>query len=132
MDNYIIRWNQALSVGDEYIDSQHERFVELIGGVYDHNVPRDGHILSEVLAYVNVHFADEEEYMKRLGYPGLREHAFEHKKLTRILLAYKDEYDHGRQDLYAFKQFTFRWVRDHIMDEDRRIADYVSHRKKPG
>ena len=70
--------------------------------------------------------------MERIEYPGLQEHRSEHKKLTRILLAYKEDYDQGRRDLYAFKQFMFRWVRDHIMDEDKKIAAYVSAREKRG
>jgi hemerythrin-like metal-binding protein len=70
MDSYIIRWNQGLSIGDDYIDSQHRGFVELIGGVSEYGDSRDRHVLSEVLSYAATHFADEEAYMERIEYPG--------------------------------------------------------------
>jgi hemerythrin len=132
VDNYIIKWNEGLSVGDDYIDAEHRKFVELIRGISEYASSRDGRVLTKVLHYATTHFADEESYMERLEYPGLQEHRSEHKKLTRILLAYKKDYDRGRKDLYAFKQFAFRWVRDHIMDVDRRIAAFVSAQKNAG
>ena len=49
--------------------------------------------------------------------------------LARLLLAYQHEYDEGMHDLYAFKLFMYRWVRDHVMDEDHRIGEYLAMTK---
>lgn len=125
MDSYKIIWTNNLSVGNEHVDSEHKKLIELIASISEHDRPGDESILSEALGYATSHFANEEAFMAKINYPGLEEHQKQHKYLTRTLLAYKKEYENGTKDLYSFKNFMFRWVRDHIMDEDKKIGLYL-------
>jgi hemerythrin len=125
MDTYVIAWNEAMRLGDETTDAQHHLLIELIAGIPDRPTSDDEQLLQDVLAYAGYHFADEEGLMERIEYPQLAEHRRAHKTLSRTLFAYKREYDEGQRDLYSFKHFMYRWVRDHIMDEDRRIGDFL-------
>ncbi|MBN2704453.1 MAG: bacteriohemerythrin [Pontiellaceae bacterium] len=132
MKRYRIAWNDKLMIGCEVVDSQHKKLVELIGSIPEYETDRDVEALTETLQYVSTHFSDEEKFMEEIGYPELKHHQNIHKKLTRILLSYKKEYDDSAKDMYSFKQFMFHWVRDHIMDEDRKIGLFAqTNRQKP-
>lgn len=122
IDTHKIAWSDKLLIGNELIDARHKRLIELIGSISEHESQYDEAILNEVLEYADTHFSEEEAFMAKIGYPGLHRHRNEHKKLVRILKGYKKQYDEGEKDLYSFKQFMFSWVRDHIMDEDRKIG----------
>ena len=126
MDDHKVEWSDKLSVGDDLIDTQHRRLIELIGAIPDRATSRDPELLTEALEYAASHFTAEESYMNRVEYPGLVGHKEEHRKLSIILLEYKKQYESGETDLYAFKQFMFRWVRDHIMDVDREIGRFLA------
>ncbi len=125
VDRYKIEWNQSLSIGCELIDSQHKRLIELIGSIPESNTPDDERILIAAIEYAAEHFTAEEGFMQVMGYPTVAEHKKMHKKLTRIVWSYKRDYDAGKTDLYAFKQFMYGWVREHIMEEDRKIGAYI-------
>ena len=122
MDYYRIVWSDELSIGNAEVDAQHKRLIELIGAIPEKANTHDPEILAEALKYAAAHFVCEESFMAEIQYPDIEHHVNEHKKLTRILLSYQKEYESGGADLYAFKQFMFRWVRDHIMDEDKKIG----------
>ena len=113
-------------MGDPEIDAQHRHLIELIARVPDQAAPGDAELLAAALQYTATHFKAEETYMERVGYPGLAAHRSDHKFLTRTLMVYKQRYDDGETDLYALKQFLFRWVRDHILDEDRKIGAHIA------
>ena len=130
MDRYHIAWREEFSVGFESIDAQHKRLIELIGSIPEHDNKCDDALINEVLQYAADHFPAEEDFMASICYPELRKHQNEHKTLTRTLLAYKKQYDEGEKDLYSFKHFMFRWVRDHIMDEDMKIGLFVHQAAK--
>ena len=125
MDTYRIVWNDALLIGNRPVDMQHKRLIKIIQSIPEFSTSRDEDVLAEALQYAAEHFSDEEAYMSEIQYPELATHRTKHKTLTRILMAYAKDYEKGKTDLYAFKQFMFRWVRDHIMDEDRKIGVYL-------
>lgn len=125
MDTYRIEWHDSLSIGNEHIDAQHKMLIKLIGDIPEYKTPGDEEVLMAALEYAGVHFADEEKFMEEVAYPNLPAHKREHKRLVKILLSYKNDYDEGKTDLYDFKQFMFRWVRDHIMDVDKQIGVHL-------
>ena len=132
MDHAPIVWSDALLVGEPGIDGQHRRLIELFARIPEQAAAADASLLPEALAYAAHHFAQEEAYMARVGYPGLASHRVEHKVLTRTLLAYKRDYDDGRTDLYNLKHLLFRWVRDHIMEVDQRVGHYLKTQRLGG
>ncbi len=131
-DHYKIEWNDALLIGNRSIDTQHKRLVDMIQSIPEFNTARDDRVLNETLEYATTHFSDEESFMHDIAYPDLKAHTNKHKTLTRTLLAYARNYEKGKTDLYAFKHFMFRWVREHIMDEDRKIGQFFKTRSQTG
>lgn len=125
MDSHVMVWTTDLETGSPGVDAQHRHLVELIASIPEYSSPADDAILAEAIRYAEVHFRAEEAYMAAVGYPGLAAHRNAHRRLTRILTDYQRRYAQGETDLYTFKQFMFNWVRDHIMDEDRKIGTHA-------
>lgn len=124
MDDCRIEWDDALLIGNPAIDAQHKRLVEMIQAIPEFSTVKDIKILIETLEYAAAIFGDEENAMRKMNYPELKAHSHKHTTLTRTLMAYATDYEKGKTDLYAFKQFMFRWIRDHIMDEDKKMGEY--------
>ena len=118
MDDQLIVWRDEFAIGDPTNDAQHRRLILLVAALPEQAFPGDAALLAEMIDYAGRHFHDEEGLMARAGYPGLVAHRDSHKTLTRTLLAYRREFEAGHTDAYHLKQFVFRWIRDHIMDED--------------
>ena len=125
MDDIRIGWNNSLLIGNPDIDKQHQRLVEMIQTISEFPTSKDEKVLTETLAYAAMHFTDEETFMHDINYPEVQAHITKHKTLARILMTYSKDYETGKTDLYAFKQFMFRWVREHIMNKDQRIGYYL-------
>ncbi len=125
MDTYRIEWNESLSIGSDLIDSQHKKLIELISAIPEYATSGDEEALMAAVEYAAFHFSDEESFMDRVNYPSVAGHISRHKKMTRILMSYKRDYEDGKTDLYGFKQFMYIWIRDHIMDEDKKIGSYL-------
>ncbi len=120
-----IKWDDSLLIGNELIDIQHKMLVGLISAIPESKSPGDEMALDEAIVYAETHFSDEEAYLEEIGYPATDGHKKMHKKLTLILESYKNDYDEGKTDLYAFKQFMYVWITEHIMKEDKKIGAYL-------
>lgn len=131
MDSYRIEWNDALLIGNQAVDAQHKQLVEMIQSIPEFATSRDENMLIEAVEYAAAHFTDEETFMRDIDYPELKAHTNRHKTLTRTLMAYAKDYKKGKTDLYAFKQFMFRWVREHIMNEDKKIGVFFQRLPNP-
>lgn len=78
-------WNQELSIGISQLDEQHIQLFEQINLLMETILQNRGEVefvmvLSDFKECTEVHFAAEEELMKRYGYPGCDHHSTLHKK----------------------------------------------------
>ena len=83
-----------------------------------------------IYEYTRIHIQVEEDFQKKFGYPGLKQHHELHNVLTQELLSVskKSIWD---QDPTKFLEFLKDWWINHICNEDRQFADYF-HKKPPG
>ena len=116
-----------LSVGIPSIDEEHRLILELICRIDAAGEDRSGQVAREVLAdlkeYTIRHFKHEESLLRSVDYPELDEHIAEHRALSRRvdqLMAESDQMHHDN-----LVQLLNGWIRHHIMEVDRRYADYV-------
>lgn len=128
MNLYVVGWQDRFSIGIEEIDAQHRRLIELIEKIPATHAAESVAEVRVALDFAEEHFRKEEGFMARIGYPGLQDHSLEHKLLGRILAAHHREFQSGKTDLESFRRFMFRWVVDHIVEDDRRIGQYVLQR----
>ncbi len=120
-----ILWRSSLSVGNDLIDSQHQKLIEIINQLFDGINKKDTQfkmeeIFKELLAYTKYHFNAEEEIMMRTGNPHLLSHKKAHQDLITKVNALKLNSIIGDEKLKmeVFK-FLKNWLTEHIMNVDK-------------
>ncbi|WP_319471227.1 bacteriohemerythrin [uncultured Pseudodesulfovibrio sp.] len=126
-----LQWTEDLTVGLPRIDDQHKQLIaianKLIDAIIDNET--DGvlaDVFTQLRAYVDSHFKDEESYMEEIGYPELKDHAAEHAILYLRTLTLKQMLEKRNgvtpQDVSLF---LTDWISSHMMDSDRKIGNFA-------
>jgi hemerythrin len=117
--------------GIELVDEEHRELFRIIGKAdhLAHNINEASgfdnimYILKELTEYTKCHFADEEEYMKSIGYEGLEAQQRAHDsfvdKLENIDVQAID--DNPEEELNSLLEFLLGWLINHILYTDKKI-----------
>jgi hemerythrin-like metal-binding protein len=133
MDEKIVVWSDAFSVGLSAIDDQHKKLVDMINDLI--KLHQDGSTPEKVAFartfqkagdYAQTHFHDEEEILKKTNYPDLPEHIKKHASfmtdLWKIFMSYKE----GNESTAGLVRFLKNWLLDHIAKTDKQYAPYLA------
>ena len=129
----VISWSNAMSVGVEALDRDHQVLVDMIRRIAvareeDGDVrPLIAEVLAELVAYTVYHFSREEHVMAACGYPELEAHRDEHKALTREVEDLQRRFGEADPDLGRDELLTFLtgWLNHHIMLQDKAYRAYA-------
>ncbi|MDH4262279.1 MAG: bacteriohemerythrin [Spirochaetia bacterium] len=120
-------WKSEFNTGNEAIDSQHKRLVELFNKLYEsieNKVDKEEIIsyLNGFDSYANFHFQIEEEKLKRLPENVYITHKKEHDKFKTITHNVKNEiFNKGKHSsLFEMVLYLNDWILNHITHEDIR------------
>lgn len=129
-----LEWSEAYSINNTDLDEQHKRWIELYNRLADlmkgENQADLGRAKAETLRemadYVDYHFRFEEEYMRSIEFPEVKNHWRLHKNFrNRIYQTYRDQ-QKGDIVLNTEILATIRtWLKDHILREDAKIVDFL-------
>ena len=132
MANEIFNFDTEFKLNIDEVDNEHIKLVEMLNTV--HAMVRAGKkdeartYFSETLAaYVVEHFANEEAFMERIGYPDLETHKKVHENFKKSFSELKPKIDSF--DDRAFRAAisdTFTWIISHIGKTDRKYAKYLA------
>lgn len=127
-----IVWQKELEIGNEMIDTQHRMLVLLLRKLeiaFDQQLPHTiiVGICLEIKKFTDFHFLSEENLMRELCYPGLRHHAEAHSHLLMELELLIHKVNHGTETTDNLLKIMYAWVADHVLNEDKKIADFVSN-----
>lgn len=128
----MVRFTEDYFIGVEQIDKEHEHLFELLNKVaelvknefipdkYDNIME----VMGELTEYTKVHFADEEEYMEKVGYAGLEAQKKAHAGFVAKLeeLELEDFDDNQQQVLMDIMDFLCTWLVQHILQMDKKIT----------
>lgn len=120
----IITWKEQYAVGIDRIDQEHRTLIKLINKAYGvYRGVSDADSLSELAAYLRgyalKHFETEETLMREHGFPRSAAHIKRHDDFRHQLVE-SEELDPG-----VVFEFLARWLAEHILNEDRALADYL-------
>jgi hemerythrin len=124
-------WKKSYEVNIPEIDAQHRRLVEVINKLSDAMMLKQGykimpHILEELSAYVQLHFAAEEKIMREMNYPELEDHCQMHNELAQRVLDFRTAYTNDQSlDTKALLDFLCQWLKDHISVNDKAIGRFL-------
>eukprot|EP01012_Entosiphon_sulcatum_P027785 TRINITY_DN3352_c0_g1_i1.p1 TRINITY_DN3352_c0_g1~~TRINITY_DN3352_c0_g1_i1.p1 ORF type:complete len:170 (+),score=37.81 TRINITY_DN3352_c0_g1_i1:45-512(+) len=125
-------WKAKYSINIQVIDEQHRRIFHLIAKLRDALLvgsSRDllGTIITELTDYCYQHFAFEEEYIARHGYPETDNHKESHDLFFEKVLYKSAEWEQGlliRTE--ELTQFLYDWLVKHILVQDKAYAEYLN------
>ena len=130
MANEIFNFEAEFKLGIDEVDCEHMKLVEMLNAV--HALIREGkkdearQYFSETLSlYVVEHFANEEAFMERMGYPDVEDHKKIHenfKKSFSELLPKIESFDDRAFRMALTDAFT--WIISHIGKTDKKYAKY--------
>jgi len=129
-----VAWCEDYSVGDEEIDLQHQDLFALIDRLDDSSldVASMSVAFEKLDHYVNVHFHDEEELLKEVGYDDLDAHLRQHDEFRDWLNTAKASFKSETADNIAvghnLQIFLKDWLLNHIIKTDQAYKSWVENR----
>jgi hemerythrin len=131
----MMEWKPGYDIGVDFIDKQHRQLVEIISRLEaslatDAENKEMGGALKFLVDYTHQHFSEEEEFMLKTGFPRYEKQKALHKdfiqQVIEVLLKLKrGESIRPRE----FIKFLTDWLVNHILDEDKKIAEFVAEQK---
>ena len=133
-----MQWNDIYKTGIESIDEQHKGLFAAIGSFQKavnegKGTEHAGETLKMVVDYTQHHFSDEELIMSKSAFTDLRRHTILHKniikeiKATLLSIKKKKEFDTA-----AFSSFLSKWLTNHILTEDMKLASHIEKKRSEG
>lgn len=133
-----IKWNERFNIGVESIDNAHRKLFSIVGKLIalNEDESKQQHACREGIKYFKnytaQHFADEEAYMRSIGYPDLAVHKSLHDSLRDktipALEAEMEAQDYSTESVGHFLGICVGWLNGHIMVEDRAITGKNPHK----
>lgn len=127
-------WDPKYSVSIKSIDTQHQRFFEIINQIYAliHQTYFSKEdlltIVKELEEYANYHLSYEENYFKEYNYPNAKAHIAAHQILRQKIKDYLSDLqksDSVTETLAAdIAEFTKNWLSEHILDLDHQYIQF--------
>lgn len=127
-------WDLSFRIGFENIDLQHKHLFSianelLAGDETDNTAAKVKTTLQKLKEYIETHFADEEDVMRKFNYPLLQEHKNVH---INIVDDVKKIINSSADDLRTKNQldiYLSAWIKDHILIEDIRFSEWLKANK---
>ena len=124
-----IQWDDALSLGIEEIDVQHQSLVSMLNTLHEASVAGNPAMVSEIVVklkeYALMHFANEERHMKRCKYPDLFDHMSEHALFVSKIKDFTATTAAEVDTLPAVLDFLKQWLVEHISNIDIKMGRFL-------
>ncbi|MBP1772119.1 MAG: Hemerythrin-like, metal-binding protein [Holophagaceae bacterium] len=127
-------WNERYNTGIQVVDAQHqelfqivERLRRMVQGQADRTAIEEQ--LQTLVVCSERHFATEEGYMERVGYPDLTQHLAEHASMLSSLHELLAKFRESDQAMALMvPTFMEGWLKHHISDGDFGFVTYLKSR----
>ena len=128
----LFEWNAAtygLNVPE--MDSEHQVLIGYMNRLYElhqKNAPTAelSTALDALVKFTVKHFADEEAYMAKLGFPELKVHAGVHKQLLDRVAGHVETFHSSGKLTDAFFNLLTFWLKAHIRGVDTKYAKHAA------
>jgi len=129
----LLAWNERFSVGIPSIDKEHQTLVGLLNDFYDAVQTGKGKeslakVLTALIDYTKIHFANEEKLFAKTGYPDAAPHKKAHDDLTQQVLEIQNKYLKDPSTTLAIETLNFlkNWLLTHIQSTDKKYAPHLA------
>jgi len=128
----LINWSANLSVNIKEIDTQHQKWIEIINDLNDAmKAGKSKEILGDVfkrlIDYTKFHFKYEEDLFEKYGYMDKVSHKMLHQKLVNEVNGYYNDFKAGKMSVsIQLMQLLSNWLIDHIQKTDKGYSKYLN------
>jgi diguanylate cyclase (GGDEF)-like protein/hemerythrin-like metal-binding protein/PAS domain S-box-containing protein len=132
-----LRWQNSFCCGHPVIDAQHQSLVqlcnELLGVMLRARFTSEVAVLIQrLLEEIKDHFKAEEEILGSTKFPGLKEHAEEHKRLLARGIELAEEFKlSGLRVGDLFQYLVNEVVMHHLLEADQKYVSYLGQARVP-
>lgn len=128
-------WDPSLSVGNDELDDQHRKLLELVRKVLWLALIEDDasvrikfvRIINEIVHLALNHFECEEKFLALNGFQGLEKHKTEHDKYLNMLAELLYGATQGNLDLTAMAGLVAEDLYDHMLTFDMEYKEFMKH-----
>jgi hemerythrin len=130
----LLKWTSDLTVGNETIDKEHQRWVEILNDFYmgiKEGKPKEklSELVEAMVEYTRYHFKNEEAYMKSVNFPELNDHIAKHQEYIEKITTYQSKIKEGKMILsLEVTNFLKTWLINHIKGQDQQYSNFVANR----
>ena len=125
------KWKNDFSVGIMEMDEQHKNFFDILnrlgevaGGKKGMEVV--GPVLRQLSEYSRHHFAEEENWLKVIEYPGLQYQKKQHEFFISQVTDLQDRYSRGEANIpLSTLEFLRDWLLSHILEKDKKYGTFM-------
>lgn len=126
-------WTDSLSVGVDMIDKQHKAWFEKAEQLFEAGKSgKAKEFIAELLnfldEYTQMHFRDEEAYMKKINYPEYDVQKKLHTAFIAELAKLKQDFAQSGGNILVIlnaNQMVLNWLTNHISTQDKKIGQYA-------
>ena len=133
----LLSWSTQYSIGNDLIDAEHEELFRLVNAFHDNWQEKRSQqsiaaLLSQLIAYAEMHFQHEETIMHDAEYPKLAEHQKIHEAMVETIFNLRQSFEaqHSHLETNTMK-FVKTWLLGHIIQNDYLFRDFLARRKAP-
>ncbi len=120
-------WDDKYSVGEERLDNQHKYLFQLSNKIQDADKSEGKHYVMELFKYTKIHFGEEEDHLKDIGFTDLVRHMELHNKLITDLSTMVERYSGTQENIDDLAVFLYKWLTDHILTKDMKYAAFSGY-----
>lgn len=126
----IFAWDESIALNIPLIDRQHKELIGWINALDDAVCKGEGalvtgEVLSKLISYVFMHFAEEERLMLSWNFPGFTGHRQEHDYYVKRLKDIQDRYQAGEEISGETLEFMSEWIVCHIKGTDQVYGRFI-------
>jgi hemerythrin len=129
----LMTWTDSMSVGVKVLDEDHKKLVGMVNELHDgilggHRQEALGIVFNKLVSYTKVHFAREEEFFARTGYPAAAEHKKVHDELVKKASELQARYQEGATSMLSLETMSFlkNWLAHHIGGDDKKYGSHLN------
>lgn len=126
----LFTWKPEYSVHEAALDSDHQKLFAILNSVYE-NVMSSTELdsvlpkVDELSKCTNCHFATEEQYMRKLKFPGIDGHIAKHREFTQTIETLRSRYNDNNLEVARELIIVLgEWLLRHVLKEDKKYLEF--------
>lgn len=127
----LIDWDDAFCIGNEQIDNQHKKLVQILNDFY-HSIENNNdkieisQCLADLADYTCYHFESEESLFSTSIYPKKEEHKADHQEFIDQIIIWQNAYQQGKGIISEdILDYLVTWILNHINKTDTEMGKWI-------